>query len=538
MSIVITAIKKIYKEEGVEIYLDKYRYYCLAEDYISDKDDQFLEQLYLCAENNILEFLYQVHKETSPQKQDRLLQKAKKQFSQIQNCSSEDAASFFQNYADAFGWKITTKSAEEEKFEEDLAKILRGEFVLPSKQQKLPTIIYVPVEEDTSSGNTAKHKVKKKHHFLRWLFLIIAVLAGYLGVGIYQSDSYISNIETGISNETSFFETFPLMDYVLDWRLKETVDKAVKSYNKGKTTYEEAFSEVSVFTSSSIEKYAQEKLTLLKKLSTSKKSYKLGVKGSDNEYYIEAAWDLSHVAEEDSLYKKAKKLKKKIKKDFTKELTSKMEKAVSDADYVEAVRLSGIGGRCYPSDDKLSGLKRAGDDCGNPFIYQIVHNIYKDIKKVEKDKDNKKQDCYSMMVFKLDDMHFLLGALFGTVEGSGVSDYSIVCYSITLDDISGISQSEYKSYMEGEGQLEKLEFRWDPSISKKDKEGVLYEQFIKLGPSYEGDTSGISYISKSEPAQNSSNQLSAWRLLLVAILEGAAVIVVIIIIVKAIKSIF
>lgn len=538
MSIVITAIKKIYREEGVEIYLDKYRYYCLAEDYISGNDDQFLEQLYLCAENNILELLYQVHKETSPRKQDRLLQKAKKQFSQIQNCSSEDAASFFQNYADAFGWKITTKSAEDEKFEEDLAKILRGEYVLPSEQQETPPIKFVSPGESTSSGNTSKHRVKKKHHFLRWLFLIIAVLAGYLGVGIYQSNSYISNIETGVSNETTFFETFPLMDYVLDWRLKATVDKAVKSYNKEKITYEEASSEVSVFTSSSIEKYAQEKLTLLKKLSTSKQSYKLGVEESDNEYYIEAAWDLSHVAEEDSLYKKAKKLKKKIKKDFTKELTSKMEKAVSDADYVEAVRLSGIGGTCYPSDDKLSGLKRAGDDCGNPFIYQIVHNIYKDIKKVEKDKDNKKQDCYSMMVFKLDDMHFLLGALFGTVEGSGVSDYSIVCYDITLDDISGISQSEYKSSMEGEGQLEKLEFRWDPSISRKDKEEVLYEQFIKLGPSYEGDTSGVSYVSKSEPAENSSNQPSAWRLLLAAILQGAAVIVVIIIMVKVIKSIF
>lgn len=549
MSIVITAIKKIYEEEGVEIYLDKYRYYCLAEDYISDQDDQFLEQLYYCVENNILKILYQVHMEKSPQEREKLIQKAKTQFSQYQTYSVRETDLFFKNYMDAFGWKrvepkkknntsksknstqsstvnSSTTSNLKEKTYEELLEDCNFEEMLRRALEEIDDPS--PKQESTPP----KPRVKR-HHFLHLFFLIIIVIVGYFGIGLYQSHSYIANIEAGVLNETSFFETFPLMNHVLNWKLKTTVDKAVKSYNKGKTEYEEAYAEVSVFTSSStIGEYAQQKLALLEKLSTSKQSYEIGMQESDNEYYVDAAWYLSHVIKDDSLYKKAQKSKKKIKKNFTKEITSRIENAVSDANYDEAVRLAGIGGTCYPSDDKLSGLKRAGDDCGNPFIYQIVHNIYKDIKKVEKDKDNKKQDCYAMIVFKLDDTHFLLGSLFGTVEGAGVSDYSIVCYDITLNDISKISQSEYKTSMEGKGQLEKLEFRWDPDISKKDKEEALYEQFIKLGPNYEGDTSGISYISKSESAQNSSNQSSVWTFLRGIISQyGAAIIVIIIVLI-------
>lgn len=106
MSIVITALKKIYEEEGVEIYQDPYRYYSLAEDYISDRNSRFLEQLYYCAENHILEILYKMHTEPSYRSRERLFQKAKLLFLQNQKYSAEDASAFFQNYMDAFGWKI------------------------------------------------------------------------------------------------------------------------------------------------------------------------------------------------------------------------------------------------------------------------------------------------------------------------------------------------------------------------------------------------------------------------------------------------
>lgn len=571
MSIVITAIKKIYEEEGVEVYLDKYRYYSLAEDYISDKDDQFLKELYYCAENNILKLLYQIHKETSPQECEKYFLQAKNLFLRYQYFSEEEAFSFFQNYVDAFGWKVTnslktqdnSKSGkntstekkesasmsdkpkenqeknvdDDDEFEELLRKVLDEMKDSTSSTQDIPPKI-VSAGQSTNSGKNIKHSVKKKHYFLRALLFCIVVFAGYFGIGFYQSNSYIKNIEDGISDKSAFLEAAPFMDHVLDRTLKTAVDKTVKSYNKGKSGYEEATEKISVFASSEINEYALEKLNLLEKLSTSKQAYEQGTAQAENKNYIEAAQSLSNVIEEDSLYKKSKKLKKKIKKDFTEQLISEITNTVSNADYANAVKFADIGGKCYPSDDELSGLKKAGDDCGNPFIYQIVHNIYKNIKKVEKDKDNQKQDCYSMMAFKLNNTHFLLGALFGTVNGSGVSDYSIVCYDIVPDGITKISQSEYEDSMKGQGKLEKLEFKWDPDISKKDKEEKLYTQFIKMGPTYEGDTSGVSYITQNEPAEtSSSNQPSFFKLFGVVGLEFLAVFIGIAILVGSIKKI-
>lgn len=502
-------LKSIFNDFGVDLINNPFKLYAIFSDYYpNDLIERKVLKGILQADINLAENLKAVQ---SDEQMDSLIAQLVKP-----GLNETIIRTFIESFSSILGVRnksnnathVTKKQNKTVLSNENLDGILnhnkpQNDPIFDDTGNNIPHSGKTAFTQTTSSGNRTVNQIKKKHHFWLPIVLALVVLPGYFGIGLYQSNSYIADIRAGVSNETSFFETMPFMESILDWRLKATVNKTVKSYNKGKSGYEETAETVSSFTSSEIGKYAQKKLSLLEKLSASKQAYKQGIEQSDNENYIGAAQSLSNVIKEDSLYKKAMKKKKKIKKDFTKDLTSEIENAVANADYTEAVTFANIGGDCYPSDNQLAGLKKAGNDCGNPFIYQIVHNIYKDIKKVEKDKDNKKQDCYSMMVFKLDDTHFLLGALFGTVEGSGVSDYSIVCYDITPDDISEISQSEYQASMEGKGKLKKLEFKWEPDISKKDKEENLYTQFIKMGPNYEGDTSGISYINKSEPAQKS-----------------------------------
>lgn len=393
--------------------------------------------------------------------------------------------------------------------------------------------------DEVSLGKEKRHKsgIRK---IISFIIIILLLVFAYYIVCSQITNIYVSYIDKEeITNANILRDKYyplPFMKDILNSKIESEVEKIISLYNQDVIDEESAKEKISNYEFEDNKEYIQTKISQFLRLKESKEKYKKGVKELNNSNYITATQYFSEVIMEDNNYSDARKNISLIAEDFKKTVLELMYNAVNDGDYNSAIEIADIGGR-YSSDKELSDMRTAAKDCGNPLIISIQNVILDNLNKIEIDEGNKKQKCKKIFLIQINDLAYLLKSEFGTKT----SNYSSKLFYIDVEKISYIEREEFIRMKDEAGETKLLEIAWDSDAKFESKREALYSQLVKLGPTYNGDLTGVSIIgrdSSEASSKQSSNKYSIPNLFKMILVQYIALFICGWIIIGFIKSLF
>ncbi len=374
--------------------------------------------------------------------------------------------------------------------------ILRIRIVQESNQsveKSIPKGSLDETQEESVPVNSSKNRLRFKKIYL-FVVSIILFLCVYLFVGTHCANDYVKSIinhetDHAIEIKGQILDKYPCMQSLLQWRVENKITEYIDSYNEDKTDYRTAKGIIEKLAYPAIDDYVELQLSILNDLKSSKAMFEKGIQKMDTDDYIAATKYFYEVIDSDSNYVLAQEKLLDIAEKFKYSIIYEIKNAINDNDYDTACQYAYIGSH-YSEDSDLKGMKRAADYCGNPVIYNIVENMVDHLELFETKYINNRQKCESIAIFQVDNLFYL-------VQVGYTDDY----YELSDELMDPISFNEFDEYLNSIGEIKKLELSWDINLEESEKREFLFNQFLKFGPTYTGDSTGISII-KTEPDED------------------------------------